>query len=78
MLPVLETARVYAELAGRLFLLQSEVQSALQNVVADVVKLLRVSGNRPRGLQCPPKSGVRNSASAGTRGTRDGRACVRS
>lgn len=75
--PIFEASRAHANLAGSLLLLQSEVQPALQDVVANVLQLLRIAGKRPSSLQLPPKSGVRNSANVGTPGIRDGRACVR-
>ena len=38
-----------AELAGGFFLPEAQVQPALQDVVADVIKPRRVAGNGPSG-----------------------------
>ena len=41
---------MYADLAGRLFLLEREVQSAFQNVVSNVLEVLGIASNRSPGL----------------------------
>jgi hypothetical protein len=65
-----------AKLGSRLPLLESEVEPALENVVADVLQLVRMAWNRARSPQFPPKGGVRNSVRVPTRDIPPNRACA--
>lgn len=69
--PIAKVPRIRSKQLGDLFLLESKRQSAFENVVANVFQGFRNALNWPPRTKLPPKVGVRNSASAGSRATRD-------